>query len=135
MDGEISIARIYNKALTAEELQAQNSQTPAIPASDDSVVLWLDYSEPITELESQYWDYYAEDYAQQNLYDEEMDGKFFGYGGDWGDSNNSGNFCGNGLVSPDRTPQPEIYEVKYQYQSIWVNATENEAHEPQGQHL
>src|SRR5699024_2645793 len=85
VDGEISIARIYNKALTAEELQAQNSQTPAIPANDDSVVLWLDYSEPITELESQYWDYYAEDYAQQNLYDEEMDGKFFGYGGDWGD--------------------------------------------------
>ena len=125
VDGEISIARIYNKALTAEELQAQNSQAPAIGATDDSVVLWLDYSEPITELESQYWDYYAEDYAQQNLYNEEMDGKFFGYGGDFGDSNNSGNFCVNGLVSPDRDPQPELYEVKYQYQSIWVTATEN----------
>ena len=127
VDGEISLARIYNRALTQEEIQAQNSQTPAIPANDDSVVLWLDYSEPVTPLEDQYWDYYAEDYAQQNFYDEEMDGKFFGYGGDLGDSsNNSGNFSGNGLVSSDRDPQPEIYEVKYQYQSIWVNATENE---------
>ncbi len=126
VDGEISLARIYNRALTAEELQAQNSQTPAIGAEDDSVVLWLDYSEPMTQLEQQYWDYYAEDYAHQNLYNEEMDGKFFGYGGDWGDTNNSGNFCVNGIVSPDRDPQPELYEVKYQYQSIWVTATENE---------
>ena len=77
-------------------------------------------------IRDRYWDYYTEDYAHQNLYNEEMDGKFFGYGGDWGDTNNSGNFCVNGIVSPDRDPQPELYEVKYQYQSIWVTATENE---------
>ena len=41
----------------------------------------------MTQLEQQYWDYYTEDYAHQNLYNEEMDGKFFGYGGDWGDTN------------------------------------------------
>ena len=126
VDGEISIARIYSKALTADELKKQISASPAIGAEDDSVVLWLDYAEPMTKLENQYWDYYAEDYAYQNLYNEEMDGKFFGYGGDWGDTNNSGSFCVNGLVSPDRDPQPELYEVKYQYQSIWMNATENE---------
>ena len=47
VDGEISLARIYNRALTAEELQAQNSHAPAIGAEDYSVVLWLDYSEPM----------------------------------------------------------------------------------------
>ena len=31
------------------------------------------------------------------------------------------NFCINGLVFPDRTPQPELYEVKKVYQSVKVN--------------
>ena len=32
------------------------------------------------------------------------------------DAPNSGNFCQNGLVFPDRTPQPELLEVKKVYQ-------------------
>jgi beta-galactosidase len=40
------------------------------------------------------------------------------YGGDWGDSPNDGTFCVDGLVSSDRTPQPELYEVKKVYQNI-----------------
>ena len=51
-----------------------------------------------------------------------MEGKFFGYGGDWGDTPNDNSFCQNGVVSADRTPQPELYEVKYQYQSYWFSA-------------
>ena len=43
--------------------------------------------------------------------------------GDWGDSPNDGSFCENGLISPDRTPQPELAEVKYQYQNFWFSAT------------
>ena len=43
---------------------------------------------------------------------------FFEYGGHWGDVPNDNNFCANGLVFPDRTVQPEMWEVKYQYSSI-----------------
>jgi len=68
------------------------------------------------------WDYYSEPYAKTNLYSNEIKGKFYGYGGDWGDLPNDNSFCVNGLISPDRTPQPELAEVKFQYQSIWFSA-------------
>ena len=122
IDGEISIARIYTKALSADEIKAQNSVTPAIGANDESILLWLDYSEGVGEAQLGGWDYYSEDYAHQNLYAEEMEGKFFGYGGDWGDRPNDNSFCQNGIVSADRNPQPELYEVKYQYQNLWFDA-------------
>jgi beta-galactosidase len=43
---------------------------------------------------------------------------FFNFGGLWGDSPNDDNFCANGLIFPDRTIQPEIWEVKKQYSNI-----------------
>ncbi len=49
---------------------------------------------------------------------------YFNFGGLWGDSPNDGNFCANGLVFPDRTLQPEIWEVKYQYRNILVKDVE-----------
>ena len=45
----------------------------------------------------------------------------FSYGGDWGDKPNDADFCANGILSADRTLQPEIYEVKKVYQNIKVN--------------
>ncbi len=46
--------------------------------------------------------------------------EFFAYGGDLGGAHlyNDGNFCLNGLVNPDRTPHPSLFEVKKVYQSI-----------------
>jgi beta-galactosidase len=82
---------------------------------------WVDQSRAVP-LKNGGWDYYSEPYARKNLYKEESKGKFFGYGGDWGDSPNDGSFCENGLISPDRTPQPELAEVNYQYQSFWFSA-------------
>ena len=69
------------------------------------------------------WDYYSEPYARKNLYAEESRGKFFAYGGDWGDKPNDNSFCENGIISPDRTEQPEAAEVRYQYQSFWFSAS------------
>jgi len=43
------------------------------------------------------------------------------YGGDFGDKPNDGNFCCNGLVAPDRTPNPHYYEVQHIYQPIWFS--------------
>jgi len=126
LDGEISIARIYTRALTEEEIKGQYSTDPAITADDECVLMWLDYSDERSEAKVAGWDYYSEEYAHQNLYQEEMAGKFFGYGGDWGDTPNDNSFCQNGVVSADRTPQPELYEVKYQYQSFWFSADYNQ---------
>jgi len=44
--------------------------------------------------------------------------EYLGYGGDFGDTPNDGNFCGNGLIFADRTISPKIYEVKKCYQNV-----------------
>lgn len=83
---------------------------------------WVDQSRKIPVGEDE-WNYYGTSYAKTSgLYD--MDGYYLGYGGDWGDKNNDGNFCMNGLVSADRDPQPELKEVKYQYQNFWFTSKE-----------
>jgi beta-galactosidase len=46
--------------------------------------------------------------------------KFFAYGGDYNDKPNDGNFCCNGLVQPDRRPNPHLWEVKKVYQNVKV---------------
>ena len=50
----------------------------------------------------------------------EDDTWYWAYGGDYGDEPNSGNFCCNGLVQADRTPNPSLREVKKVYQNIKV---------------
>jgi len=59
------------------------------------------------------------DWADQGLRKYTADGKmFWAYGGDYGDNPNDGNFCCNGLVQPDRKPNPSLAEVKKVYQRI-----------------
>ena len=46
----------------------------------------------------------------------------YAYGGDFNSLDPSDyNFCDNGLVSPDRVPNPHAYEVQYFYQNIWTS--------------
>jgi beta-galactosidase/beta-glucuronidase len=82
---------------------------------------WVDQSRAVA-LPYGGWDYYSESYAHKNLYSDESKGKYFGYGGDWGEKPNDNSFCENGIICPDRTPQPEADEVRYQYQSFWFSA-------------
>lgn len=45
----------------------------------------------------------------------------YAYGGDFNRFDASdNNFCDNGLISPDRIPNPHMYEVGYFYQNIWT---------------
>ena len=45
----------------------------------------------------------------------------YAYGGDFNRFDASdNNFCDNGLISPDRVPNPHMYEVGYFYQNIWT---------------
>ena len=61
------------------------------------------------------------DWVDQGLRKKSPDGKeFWAYGGDFGDNPNDGNFCCNGLVQPNRRPNPSLYEVKKIYQRIHI---------------
>lgn len=48
---------------------------------------------------------------------------FYAYAGDFSryDVDKDQNFCNNGLISPDRKPNPHAHEVRYMYQSIWAS--------------
>jgi beta-galactosidase/beta-glucuronidase len=55
------------------------------------------------------------------------DGKeWFAYGGDFNDHPNDGNFCLDGLVSPDREPHPGLIELKTIYQPVAVSLVKND---------
>lgn len=68
------------------------------------------------------------DYVDQSLRITKPDGTtYYGYGGDWNPYDASDlNFCNNGLISPDRVPNPHMYEVGHIYQSIWVTPVDLE---------
>lgn len=54
----------------------------------------------------------------------------YAYGGDFNRFDASdNNFCDNGLISPDRVPNPHMYEVGYFYQNIWTTAADLKAGE------
>ena len=59
------------------------------------------------------------DWVDQAIRTKTSDGKeYLAYGGDFGDSPNDGNFCGNGLLFADRTVSPKLLEVKKCYQFV-----------------
>lgn len=62
------------------------------------------------------------DFVDQSLRITRPDGvSYYGYGGDWNAYDGSDqNFCDNGLISPDRVPNPHMHEVGHIYQSIWT---------------
>ncbi len=44
----------------------------------------------------------------------------YGYGGDWGEKHNDGNFCCDGLVYPDRRPHTGLLEAKQVYRPVRI---------------
>ena len=62
------------------------------------------------------------DFVDQSCRWTGKDGKMiYAYGGDFNRFDASdNNFCDNGLISPDRVPNPHMYEVGYFYQNIWT---------------
>ena len=80
----------------------------------------------------QYWDLIRKypkyqggfiwDFVDQGLRGWNKDGKMiYTYGGDYGRYPASDhNFNCNGLVSPDRNPNPHAHEVRYYHQNIWA---------------
>lgn len=62
------------------------------------------------------------DFVDQSIRWEGKNGAtIYAYGGDFNKFDASdNNFCNNGLISPDRKPNPHMYEVGYFYQNIWT---------------
>lgn len=59
------------------------------------------------------------DWIDQGLVKTTEDGQeFFAYGGDYGDTPNSGNFCINGVITSDRMPKPQTWECKTVFQPV-----------------
>lgn len=81
----------------------------------------------------EYWDVYRKypklqggfiwDFVDQALRGKNTKGQtVLKYGGDYNNYDPSdNNFNCNGLVNPDRIPNPELYEVGYYYQNIWAS--------------
>ena len=68
---------------------------------------------------------YIWDWVDQGILKYTEDGrKYFAFGGDFGPPGtpSDGNFLINGLVQPDRRPNPHIFEVKKVYQNYLVEA-------------
>lgn len=62
------------------------------------------------------------DFVDQSCRWKGKDGvEIYAYGGDFNRFDASdNNFCDNGLISPDRVPNPHMYEVGHFYQNIWT---------------
>ncbi len=63
------------------------------------------------------------DWVDQGLMKSDGSGeKYWAYGGDYGDDDipSDGNFCINGLINPDRSIHPAMWEVKKVYQNIKI---------------
>ena len=65
------------------------------------------------------------DWVDQGLRKTDEDGvEYFAYGGDFGDEENDGNFCINGMINPDRLPHPACWEYKKLIQPVSVAAND-----------
>lgn len=59
------------------------------------------------------------DWVDQGLTERAPDGSpYWAYGGDYGDEPNDRDFCINGLVWPDRTPHPAMWECRKLFQQV-----------------
>ena len=110
-----------------EKYLAENPQKPLIQceyahAMGNSMGGFREYWELIRR-EPKYQGGFIWDFVDQSLHKKGHNGvTVYGYGGDWNPYDPSDqNFCDNGLIGPDRIPNPHMEEVRYYYQSIWTS--------------
>jgi len=73
------------------------------------------------------WDWVDQGLREYSDEDAGPDGQrkwYFAYGGDYDDMPNDGNFCCNGVTTPDRQITPKLLEVKKVYQPVDFKAEE-----------
>ena len=69
------------------------------------------------------------DFVDQGLRAKDKNGvEIYKYGGDYNDYDPSdNNFNCNGIISPDRVPNPHAYEIAYWHQNIWAEPVDLKA--------
>lgn len=86
---------------------------------------------------SDYWDAFRSyprlqggfiwDWVDQGLEKTDSEGTtYWAYGGDFGDTYNDRQFCINGLLFPDRSPHPSLFEAKYCQRQITASLQETD---------
>jgi len=91
--------------------------THAMGNSNGNLQDYWDVIEKYPQLQGAFvWDWVDQGFAAKN----EKGESYWAYGGDYGPPGtpSDGNFCCNGLVGPDRTPHPALWEIKKVYQYI-----------------
>lgn len=128
---------MYAGYATIEEMGKLSDKSPKgyiIPGQDPRPVIQCEYAHAMGNSMGgfkEYWDItrkypnvqggFIWDWVDQSLRDYRNDRMIYTYGGDYGRYTVSDfNFCSNGLVSPDRLPNPHMYEVGYIQQNVWT---------------
>lgn len=117
---------MYDDYKTCEKYLTSNPQRPLIQceyahAMGNSQGGFKEYWDLVRKYPS-YQGGYIWDFVDQSIRYPNKNGKLIlTYGGDWDKYDVSdNNFFDNGLISPDRHPNPHMDEVKHQYQNIWA---------------
>ncbi|MDO6761473.1 glycoside hydrolase family 2 TIM barrel-domain containing protein [Tamlana sp. 2_MG-2023] len=114
-----------------------------LPANPERPFIWVEYAHSMgnsTGNLKELWDFVRKeprvqggfiwDWVDQGITKTSDNGeKYWAYGGDFEPegADHAGPFCLNGIVFPDRTIQPALWEVKKQYQNIHVKLTDANA--------
>ncbi len=124
-------SQMYTSVEGIKEFLAEHRDRPMISceyahAMGNSVGAMYKYTD-LTDTEPLYQGGFIWDYIDQAVSRTDRYGKpFLGYGGDFGDRPTDGDFSGNGIVYADtREASPKMEEVKFNYQNISVQITED----------
>ena len=112
------ISRMYPSVRQVKEmLKIENGNRPIIlceysHAMGNSLGNFIDYWDFIRS-EPRVAGGFIWDFRDQGLVKKTEDGEeYFAYGGDFGDTPNSSNFCLNGVIASDGSPKPQTWELK-----------------------
>lgn len=133
--------RPHQDAVTWMYKQVNQLKKEYIGKYPERPFFWAEYSHAMGNSNGnfkEYWDFvrserqmqggFIWDWMDQGLVKKDENGnEFWGYGGDFEPEGvyNDNNFVLNGLINPDRTPHPALFEVKKVYQELHFSKLEN----------
>lgn len=127
------ISRMYNPIEYMEKMSELEDE--------DRPIIWCEYAHSMGNSTGNLFKYrdvfrnnkqiiggYIWDWSDQGLSQKTKEGKFYyAFGGDMGDTKiNSGNFCLNGVVGPNKEIKPSTWEVKKVFQPVEIKAIDIE---------
>lgn len=114
----------YPSPATFEKIGKDKTDRPFIPseyahAMGNSTGNFQDYWDVIEQYDNLQGGFIW-DWVDQSIWKTDVSGeRYYAYGGDYGENMPSDDtFLNNGIVFPDRTPQPALYEVKKAHEFI-----------------